>query len=153
QSISIPMINEYLTFGYIPAPQTIYKRIKKLMPGHYLIYENDRVTEHSYWNLQFTGDGPDDEIEVLDKIEEILTEATKLRMISDVPLGAFLSGGVDSSLIVALMSKLSNRPVKTFSIGFHEDDFSEIKYARLLAKHYNTEHYEDSSNSYDNRAI
>jgi asparagine synthase (glutamine-hydrolysing) len=138
-------IDQYLKFGYIPAPKTIYNEIHKLRPGHILVYEPDRdlAKIREYWSPRFTGDGPEDEDEVLEDIEKRLLEATRLRMISDVPLGAFLSGGVDSSLIVALMSRLSDKPVKTFTIGFREDDYSEIKYARQVANHLGTESHED----------
>jgi asparagine synthase (glutamine-hydrolysing) len=142
-TISREAIDQYLTFGYIAAPDTIYDHIKKLQPGHLLTYENDCVTTRRYWDLKFTGDGPDNEGDVIRQIERLLLEAIELRLISDVPLGAFLSGGVDSSLVVGMMSKLSPRPVKTFTIGFEEGDFSEIKYARLVAKHLGTEHYEE----------
>jgi asparagine synthase (glutamine-hydrolysing) len=138
-------IDQYLKFGYIPAPITIYNEIHKLRPGHILVYEPDRdmAKIREYWSPHFTGDGPEDEDEVLEDIEKLLVEATRLRMIADVPLGAFLSGGVDSSLVVALMSRLSEKPVKTFSIGFREDDYSEIKYARQVARHLGTDHHEE----------
>nr|MBN2277843.1 asparagine synthase (glutamine-hydrolyzing) [candidate division Zixibacteria bacterium] len=143
REISSDAINNYLTFGYIPAPDSIYRHIQKLLPGHFLVYENDRVETRRYWDIKYTDDGPADEKEALQEIERLLLESTSLRMVADVPLGAFLSGGVDSSLVVGLMAHLSDRPVKTFSIGFNEDDYSEIKYARKVAAHLGTEHYED----------
>lgn len=139
--LSCDALNDYLTFGYVGAPQSIFDSVKKLMPGHYLVYENGRIETNRYWDMKFSNDGPDDETEAIDKIEKILTEAVDLRMIADVPLGAFLSGGVDSSLIVGIMSKLSSQPVRTFTIGFEEDDYSEIKYADIVAKHLGTEHH------------
>ncbi len=143
RKISLSSIDQYLKFGYIAAPQSIYTEIKKLKPGHLLIYENDRIKTKPYWKFEFNEDHTLTEEEILNEIEYILLESTKLRMIADVPLGAFLSGGVDSSLVVALMSRLSDRPVKTFSIGFEEDNYSELEYARIVAKHLGTDHYEE----------
>lgn len=140
-NLSSEALNDYLTFGYIGAPQSIFEAVKKLLPGHYLVYENGTVITKRYWDIKFSDDGPGDETEAVDQIEKILTEAVELRMIADVPLGAFLSGGVDSSLIVGIMNKLSSRPVKTFTIGFEEEDYSETKYAEQIAKHLGTEHH------------
>jgi len=143
RTVSNNAIDKYLTFGYIPSPDSVYKEIKKLLPGHILVYEDDKITTKRYWDIEYSADGPSTEEEALPEIEKTLLEATRMRMISDVPLGAFLSGGVDSSLVVGLMSRISDQKVKTFSIGFEEDDYSEIKYARMVAGHLDTEHYEE----------
>jgi asparagine synthase (glutamine-hydrolysing) len=143
REMSFKAVDDYLKFGYIPAPYTIYRHIKKLMPAYLLVYENNQLMTRRYWDLGFTEDGPNGETEVLAEIERMLLESVRLRMLSDVPLGAFLSGGLDSSLVVAMMSRISGRRVKTFTIGFEEDDYSELKYARRVAAHLNTEHYEE----------
>ena len=136
-------IDLYLSLQYIPSPKTAYKGVKKLPPGHTLTWQDGRVTVERYWDLPL-GQAPvtTDVEEAKRLLREKLTESVKLRMISDVPLGAFLSGGVDSSIIVALMSGLSSKPVKTFSIGFDEERFSETRYARLVADRYKTDHTE-----------
>ncbi|MDD5302221.1 MAG: asparagine synthase (glutamine-hydrolyzing) [Elusimicrobia bacterium] len=136
-------VDMYLTLQYIPSPRTIYLSARKLPPAHTLTWENGKISVDRYWDLPL-GRKPitTDFEEAKGLLRETLTEATRLRMISDVPLGAFLSGGVDSSIIVALMSGLSSKPVKTFSVGFEEERFSELKYARLVAERYKTDHTE-----------
>lgn len=136
-------IDEYLTYQYVPHPMTGFVGIKKLSPATYLIIDRKgNIEEKRYWRLDYTEKWDLSEEEWKKKIMEELEEAVKLRMISDVPLGAFLSGGVDSSAIVALMSKFSAKPVKTFSIGFEEEEYNELPYARKIAKLFNTEHHE-----------
>lgn len=136
-------IYQYLTFQYVPHPMTGFVGIKKLPPATYLIIDkNGKIEEKRYWRLDYSEKLDLSEEEWKKKIMEELEEAVKLRMISDVPLGAFLSGGVDSSAIVALMSKFSTKPVKTFSIGFEEEAYNELPYARKIAKLFNTDHHE-----------
>ncbi|MCX5788979.1 MAG: asparagine synthase (glutamine-hydrolyzing) [Elusimicrobia bacterium] len=136
-------IDLYLSLQYIPSPLTVYKHAKKLPPAHLLVYEKGSMRVQRYWDLPLGEPSPIiHPAEAEEKIREKLTEAVRLRMISDVPLGAFLSGGIDSSIVVAIMSRLSERPVKTFSIGFEEQEFSELGYARAVAKKYGTEHTE-----------
>ena len=136
-------INHYLSFQYAPTPLTGFKGIKKLPPAHYAIVKtNGELIIKRYWQLDFSKKLEFSETKWQKEILERLEEAVKLRLISDVPLGAFLSGGTDSSAIVALMSKLSNKPVKTFSIGFGEKTFDETPYARIIAKRFKTEHKE-----------
>ncbi len=133
----------YLSLQYIPSPRTIYKAVKKLPPAHRLVMEGGKVTVERYWDLPL--DAPPLKMDVEEAkaaIREKLQESVKLRMISEVPLGAFLSGGVDSSAVVAFMSRVSEKPVKTFSIGFEEEAFSELPYARAVARRYGTEHTE-----------
>jgi asparagine synthase (glutamine-hydrolysing) len=134
---------QYFSFGYIPDPDTAFIRIKKLPPGHLLEFSNGQLQVRQYWDLPAYGThGPSSEEECLEELEHRLAEAVRIRLISDVPLGALLSGGTDSSIVVALMARASSRPVKTFSIGFRHQDFNEAQYARVVAERYGTEHHE-----------
>ncbi len=142
KEVDAEALDLYLTYGYVPAPQTIFSGIKKLPPAHILIWERGEVRIDRYWQLSYKNKLKATEEEYGQKLLEVLIEATKIRLISDVPLGVFLSGGIDSSAVVALMSRLSNQPIKTFSIGFQEESFNELKYARIVAKLFNTEHRE-----------
>lgn len=136
-------LDAYLSFGYVPEEFCILNGVKKLPPGHSLTYREGRVEVREYWDIELTPlDADMPEAEWCRFLRDKLREAVEVRLISEVPLGAFLSGGVDSSTIVGLMSQLSAQPVKTFSIGFREDSFDELKYARIAAKHFNTEHHE-----------
>ena len=137
-------IHHYLTLQYVPAPLTGFKDIKKLEPAHYLFIDlkTKQVEKQQYWKLDYSQKLNLSEDEWKKRIMEKLEESVKLRMISDVPLGAFLSGGIDSSAVVALMSKLSDKPVKTFSIGFKEEKYNELKYAKIVAKKFKTDHKE-----------
>ena len=135
-------ISDYLTYGYTPTPESMFKGIMKLPPAHFMIYEKGKIRLEKYWELDFSKKIKMSEQEYCDKTLELLEEATRIRMISDVPLGAFLSGGVDSSAVVYMMSKLSSRPVKTFSIGFEEQEYSELKFAKIIADRFGTEHKE-----------
>ena len=135
-------INNYLSYLCVPAPQTAFKQIRKLEPAHWLRWQNGKIEIKRYWLPDFSKKINISETEAEAETLRILREATKMRMISEVPLGAFLSGGVDSSTVVALMAEESSQPVKTFSIGFEEEDFSELKYARQVAEHIGAEHHE-----------
>ncbi len=136
-------IHHYLTYQYIPSPLTIFKEIKKLPPAHILICEDGEISLKNYWSLDFRKKEIfKDESGYSERFMEIFNEAVKMRLISDVPLGAFLSGGLDSSSVVAAMSRFSNSPVKTFSIGFEEEEYSELPYAKKVATKFNTEHHE-----------
>ena len=133
----------YFQFGYIPDPLTAFRTIRKLPPGHLLEFEAGQIRVRSYWDVPSYGTfDPGSESECLDELEHRLDEAVRIRLISDVPLGALLSGGVDSSTIVALMARANSGPVKTFSIGFPHEDFSETTHARAVAKHFATNHNE-----------
>ncbi len=134
-------LNQFLTFEYIPAPYSIFKKIRKLEPGHFLIYQEGDVQIKSYWQLEPTEENWK-EADAKEKLRELVQDSVKLRLVSDVPLGAFLSGGIDSTIIVSQMAKLMDQPVKTFSIGFKESSYNELKYARAVASKYNTEHHE-----------
>ena len=142
KEVDLAAIDHYLSFLCVPAPQTAFKQIRKLKPAHWLRWKNGEVTTKRYWQPDFSKKIKITENEAIEETTRILRESTKLRMISEVPLGAFLSGGVDSSTIVALMARESAKPVKTFSIGFEEDDFSELKYAKQVAEHLGAEYHE-----------
>ncbi len=135
-------IDAYLSLQYVPSPLTAYKAVKKLPAGHRLILENGVARVERYWEPPTAeAERPSfEEAKLL--VREKLREATRLRMIADVPLGAFLSGGIDSACVVALMAEASSRPVKTFSVGFEEAEFSELEYAREVASRYGTDHAE-----------
>jgi asparagine synthase (glutamine-hydrolysing) len=137
----------YLEFQYIPAPHSIWRRVEKLLPGHILEIDVDgEVSDRSYWDLfdhwEKAKDPPRTEGEYEEELSGLLDSSIRYRMISDVPLGAFLSGGVDSSLVVALMRKAASGPVKTFSIGFRESGYDESPHARAVAEHLGTDHHE-----------
>jgi asparagine synthase (glutamine-hydrolysing) len=133
-------LDAYLTLGYVPAPHTIYRQVRKLDAGHTLRVENARCVPRQYWDLEFTGTGdPSLEREYLERVDELLHEAVALRLISDVPLGAFLSGGIDSSAVVSTMTRTSNGPVETMSVGFDAKEFDELEHARAVARHLGVE--------------
>lgn len=136
-------LRQYLQFGYVPDPATAFSSIKKLPPAHLLELEDGKLSVSQYWELpEYNTHSPASEEECLQELEHRLAEAVKMRLIADVPLGAFLSGGADSSTIVALMSRFSSKPVKTFSIGFSRKDFDETPHARLVAQKFATDHHE-----------
>ena len=133
----------YLELQYIPAPWSIYRSVRKLMPGHWGIFNRDGFRAERYWELDYTRKiRINTEEEALALLEEKVREAVRIRLIADVPLGSTLSGGVDSSLVVAMMAGLSDQPVKTFNIAFNEDEFDESKYARAVSRLYGTDHHE-----------
>ncbi|HWQ35061.1 MAG TPA: asparagine synthase (glutamine-hydrolyzing) [Blastocatellia bacterium] len=143
REVSFEAISDYLTFGYVPDPATAFRGIWKLEPGHTLTFHNGRIRTRRYWDFEFEASQPArDETYYVERLRELLRESVRLRLISDVPLGAFLSGGIDSSTVVALMAREMNQPVKTFSIGFTEAGFDELRSARLTAQHFGTEHHE-----------
>ena len=134
---------QYFYFGYIPDPLTIFRKIRKLPAGHLAEFRNGEIKVRQYWDLPEYGTHPAiSEEECLEQLEKRLQEAVRIRLISDVPLGALLSGGVDSSIVVALMARESAKPVQTFSIGFKEEKFNESEYARQVAGRFGTDHHE-----------
>ena len=145
-SPDLEAIHYYLTYQSVPAPYSAFKGVKKLSPAHTLLVKNGRVTIQRYWDLSYRQKqrvvGEAGERALQEEIIERLREAVRIRLMSDVPLGAFLSGGVDSSIVVALMAGLMNQPVKTFSIGFAEEEYNELPYARMVAERYHTDHHE-----------
>jgi asparagine synthase (glutamine-hydrolysing) len=139
----------YLTFNSITAPYTIFKGVKKLRPGHVLTFSNGKIEEKEYWNIDGRSDGTvqKDFVTQKDELFNLLEDAVRMRMIADVPLGAFLSGGIDSSIIVGLMAKNSSKPVKTYSIGYKDMPmFDETGYAREVAVLNNTDHHGETGN-------
>jgi len=135
-------IDCYLSFMCVPAPLTAYRAIKKLEPGHSLRWRKGEVKTERYWQPDFSKKLDISEEEAGERAIEILRDAVKVRLMSEVPLGAFLSGGIDSSAVVALMSQESSEKVKTFSIGFEEQDFSELQHAKRIAEHVGADHHE-----------
>ena len=142
-SVDSSLIDFYMTLGYVPGGSTLFRGIRKLLPGHYLLFRDGVSVIAQYWDLET---GPEQQMpfnEAKDQLEELLFESIRLHLISDVPVGAFLSGGLDSSSVVAFMSRLAGSRVKTFSVGYSDDlASSELPYAKKVADHFGTEHHE-----------
>jgi asparagine synthase (glutamine-hydrolysing) len=139
--LNLAGLHQFLALEYIPAPATIFQEIHKLPAGHRLVVEDGQWRVEEYWDIKFrpvtlTA------AECAEALLELLRDSVKIRMMSEVPLGAFLSGGIDSSTVVALMSEISGRPVKTFSVGFGDQTYNELPYARLVAQAFGTQHHE-----------
>lgn len=136
-------VNCYLSLTFIPGIDTFFKNIKKLAPGHNLVLRDGEVRTYEYWDVEF----PDDsdarfDIErIISEFKELFYDLIKIRMRSDVPYGAFLSGGLDSGTVTSVMTEYSNRPVKTFTIGFDRENYDESKFANMVAKRYNSDHH------------
>lgn len=141
REIDFEALNMFFTFGYISGEKSIYKNIKKLPPAHYLVFEKDKIKIKRYWTLPGKINYRN-EHETLIDLDNILNEAVRMRMVSDVPLGVLLSGGVDSSLVASIMAKHSDKPIKTFSISFSDNKYNEIEHARKVAEYIGSEHYE-----------
>jgi asparagine synthase (glutamine-hydrolysing) len=141
-AIDVQALDAYLSFQFIPHPMTIYQAVRKLPPAHWLIWERGTVTIERYWRLDFGRKVPIKHGELGEALRAQLAEATELRLMSDVPLGALLSGGIDSSAVVALMTQAMNRPVDTFAVGFTEEAYNELPYARQVAQHLETKHHD-----------
>ncbi len=135
-------VYDFFGFRYIPAPLTFYRGVEKLLPGHFLVAEAKGARTSGYWDIPSEEDTSRTEAEWAESVMELFRDSVRLRLIADVPLGVFLSGGTDSSAIVALMAELGARPLRTFSVGFDEPDYSELPYARLVARQFATEHHE-----------
>lgn len=135
-------LTAYLTYGYVPSPLSIFSGVSKLPPGHWLRYRDGKVDLQRYWRPSLAQTCTLSEEDAAEKLAELLDRAVSSRLVSDVPFGAFLSGGLDSSTVVALMAQRMSLPVKTFSIGFNEAAFSELDDARQVARHLGTEHHE-----------
>ncbi len=148
RKVNLKALDYYLTFLYVPAPDTMFRGIKKLLPGHTLTWINGEVTIKEYWDLKCKMQNAkfkmQNEKYYAERIYGILEEAVEERLMSEVSLGAFLSGGIDSSIVVGLMSRIMDQPVKTFSISYGKEAqaYNELKYSRLVAKHFKTDHRE-----------
>jgi len=141
--LNLQALDHYLSFLYTPRDDSIFRGINKLPPGHLLEWHDGRVRLHQYWEIAATESFDGTEGEAADELRRVLADAVRSHLISDVPLGAFLSGGLDSSVVVGLMAEASSRPVRTFSIGFDEPKYDELEHARLVARHFGTDHHED----------
>jgi len=139
---SLEAISHYLTYQYVPSPWSAFQGVQKLQPGHVLIVEQETVRTEQYWKLSYQQTYRGSDEDATHEISQKLLEATKCRLISDVPLGAFLSGGMDSSMIVGLMAQLASAPIKTFSIGFEQEKYNELPFARRVAEKFGTDHQE-----------
>jgi len=143
RKVNFEALNAYLSVGYVPGENTLFQNILRLSPGHYMTVENGQVRIHKYWDVSYANRLDSiKESEIIERLDELIRESIRLRLISDVPLGAFLSGGIDSSTLVGYMSQLSNSSTKTFSVGFPVEKFNEISFARIASNHFQTDHYE-----------
>lgn len=142
RELNLEAVSDYFSFGYIPAPKSIFRGIQKLPPGHTLTYKNNVLSIKKYWDIHFSIRSRKTEKQYCEHLIDTLRESVKLRLMSDVPLGAFLSGGIDSSVIVALMSELMDQPVVTNSVGFSVQTFNELDDARETSNYFKTDHNE-----------
>src|SRR5580765_671992 len=142
RSLDLDALDHYLSFLYTPSDRSIFQGINKLQPGHWLLWQDGRVRTERYWTLPAHDSFHGTEQDAIPALRAVLTDAVRSHLVSDVPLGAFLSGGVDSSLVVGLMAQTSGATVKTFSIGFDEPAFDELEHARRVAAHFGTDHHE-----------
>lgn len=143
RNIDPEAIDAYLAYGYIPAPMSIFRDVHKLPPAHRLVYQGGALTIEQYWRLDYSAKRPVDDVGELDeRIRASLRTAVARRLVADVPVGAFLSGGIDSSAVVAAMAEQSHHPVKTFSIGFADEKVNELPRARMIAERFSTDHHE-----------
>ena len=142
RALNVEALDDYLSFGAVPAPRTIYQNVQQVPPAHYLVWEGGRTRTVEYWDVAYRDLPARTEDEYLEQFDSIFTEAVRLRLISDVPLGAFLSGGVDSTAVVATMASLLDRPVATTTVTFGERAFNEAPHARTVAETLGTDHQE-----------
>lgn len=155
KEIDFEAVSSYLQFGYIHAPKTIFKTVQKLIPGHYLKYDikSKVLVKNCYWNINDFYENQVAREDITEKLEATIIEAFNLRMIADVPVGVFLSGGIDSSLVAAIVQKYSKMPINTFTIGFEDKKYDESNYAKEIAKYLGTNHTELICNKEDALAI
>ncbi|MEO6394057.1 MAG: asparagine synthase (glutamine-hydrolyzing), partial [Pyrinomonadaceae bacterium] len=144
--VNLSALPDYLANHATSGDETLFREVRRLPPGHTLTWKDGRIRVEEYWDLHFTPDGASDsrrsDADYVDEWRELFRESVRLRLMADVPLGMFLSGGIDSSAIAAMMSNLVKEPIKTFSVGFAEREANELEYARLVAKKFGTEHHE-----------
>lgn len=144
KELNLEALNQYLTFDYVPTPNSIIKNVHKMEAGHYLMVKNHRVIKSApYWEHQFSTNNNISFESATAKLDELLDAATARRLMSDVPLGVFLSGGLDSSAIAYYAQKNSSKPIETFSIGFEDRSYDEADYARQIAQHLGTSHHQE----------
>jgi asparagine synthase (glutamine-hydrolysing) len=144
RQMDVKALHQYLTLRIVAPPRTMYSSVRKLPPAHFLIFQKGHLHVERYWHLRYRPKLRLGEEELLEELEHRVLEAVRCHMVSDVPVGAFLSGGLDSSLIVAMMSKVSGQPFKTFSLDVPYQEYSELPFARRIAEQYHTQHYEDT---------
>ena len=142
KDVDLDALSDYFSLLYVPAPKSIFTSVRKVLPGHYVVISDGGLRDVEYWDIDFSRTMIKSEGEWCEQLMETYHEAVKLRLISEVPLGAFLSGGIDSSSVVALMSKITGRSVTTTSIGFEEKEFDELDYARQVATQFDARHFE-----------
>ena len=142
RDLDLDALDHYLSFLYTPRDGSIFRSVRKLPPGHLLTWCDGRISVEQYWQIEAKEDFGGSEAEAIAGLRDVLTDAVRSHLVSDVPLGAFLSGGIDSSLVVGLMAQTSGARVKTFSIGFDEPAFDELEHARRVAQHFGTDHHE-----------
>ena len=141
--LDLQALHDYLSLSYIPAPLSIIRGVRKLLPGHLMLCQNGQIRVERYWQVPPPTESPQREDgELVGEIDRLLRESVRAHLLSDVPLGVFLSGGVDSSSVVALMREVTGSRIKTFSVGFPEKSFNELEQARLVARRFDTEHHE-----------
>jgi asparagine synthase (glutamine-hydrolysing) len=140
--LNVAALDHFLAFLYTPRDASIFDGVHKLPPGHYLRWRDGRIDVRQYWQIADDEPFAGSDAEAVEALRAVLQDAVRSHMVSDVPLGAFLSGGIDSSTVVGLMAQASNRPVKTFSIGFDEPEYDELEHARTVARHFGTDHHE-----------
>jgi len=138
KEVNLQSLYYYLGYEFVPAPDTMFRNIYKLRQGHYAVFKNGNLNIEKYWDLKFTNEISDEE-EAADRIFAALEKSVKRRLISDVPLGVFLSGGLDSSTVTGFVSRLYNKKVQTFTIGYKDKTFSELPYAKIVSDYFNTE--------------
>ncbi len=143
RDIDFESVHHYLSLRFIPSPHTMLKGVRKLQPGHWLSFEHGKVTIQKYWGITFRNQLQLGEDEYIDRLRDSMTRAVTSHLMSDVPVGAFLSGGMDSSMIVALMAGTQSDPFKTFCVGVEQNDFNEQPYAREVAEYHKTDHVEE----------
>lgn len=142
REIDLQALDQFLTLEYVPGPKSILQGVHKLPPGHRLLFQEGRIAIERYWNISVRKTSGNSKV-FADELRSLIQESVRMRLVSDVPLGAFLSGGIDSSTIVAFMSEASSSPVRSFSIGFEDDTYNELPYARIVASRFGTEHHEE----------
>ncbi len=149
REVDLASLDQFMSFLWVPDPKTAFRGVYKLPPGHYLIYREGRAETIEYWDIEFDEDDSISEAEWVERVREQIERSVRAQMIADVPLGAFLSGGIDSSTIVALMSETANRKITTYTFGFSQEDLrydileDDVKYARIIGEQFNTDYREE----------